>query len=131
MPEEQKERMTFSQAMGIFKEAASKGYRQGVDLSESREALRVIIAYRIKAERSAQGITQAQLSERINTNPLTYRGYENCKSDIPTIHLLRIAEELKVSVDYLLGRTDLKQMGQESVEERLSRLEKLMADKQR
>ena len=55
---------------------------------------------------------------------LTYKGYENRKSDIPTHILVRIANELDTSMGYLAGRTDIKETS--SVEDRLRKLEVAM-----
>lgn len=121
------EKMTFAQAWQLLKEAANKGTNQGNDLVQSGNALRVVVAYRIKQERTAQGITQEQMCDRINTNILTYRGYESCKSNIPLILLVRIANELNLSLDYLTGRIEkTENITLESLNERLCALEELI-----
>ena len=66
------------------------------------------------------------MSERINVNPLTYKGYESCKSDIPIFILTRIANELEVTLDYLTGRTDQEKLQLPDLEERVARLERMM-----
>lgn len=123
MPEGEK--MTFAEAMEVIAEAGVKGYKQGADLTRSREALRVVVAYKVKTTRQAKGMSQEELSERINTNILTYRGYENCKSDIPLIYLVRIADTLGVTLDYLAGRKERTES--ESVAERIESLEERLA----
>lgn len=120
----EQEKLTFAQAWQLLKEAANKGTEQGNDLVASGNALRVVVAYRIKQERTALGITQEQMCERINTNILTYRGYESCKSNIPLILLVRIANELNLSLDYLTGRIEKAEtLSLESLDERLRNLE--------
>lgn len=64
------------------------------------------VAARVAAERRRIRCTQADFAKRIGVNPLTYRGYENGRSQIPLVVLWRIADFLDLSVDYLLGRTD-------------------------
>lgn len=118
------EKLTFSTAMSYLSECAKKGWQQGTELSKAKESLRVVIAYKIKEERRAKGISQEEMSTRINTNSLTYRGYENCKSDIPLVIICRIADVLEISVDYLLGRTENKKItDNSSIEERIAKLE--------
>ena len=55
---------------------------------------------------------------------LTYKGYENRKSDIPIHTLVRIANQLETSLDYLTGRTDTRTT--DSVEDRLKKLEEAL-----
>jgi len=102
-------------------EAASKGWEIGNDAIAAKQEQRVIIAKRVKALRTEKGISQRELSEAINAAFLTYKGYENCKSDIPIFLLVRIADQLDTSLDYLTGRTDVKNVN--SVEDRLKKLE--------
>ncbi len=72
---------------------------------------------------------------KININHLTYRGYENCKSDIPIVYLVRLADEFGVSMDYLTGRTDSKtgdappkkEDTASSTDARIAQLEKMVA----
>ena len=85
-------------------EAASKGWEIGNDAIAAKQEQRVIIAKRVKALRTEKGISQRELSEAINAAFLTYKGYENCKSDIPIFLLVRIADQLDTSLDYLTGR---------------------------
>lgn len=107
-----------------LREAWQKGLDIGHDFNLTRMTQRSVIADRIKAERNQKGLSQEEISERIHANVLTYRGYENCKSDIPTVYLVRIANELEVSLDYLTGRTDQQEVNSSQLEARLHRLEK-------
>ena len=84
----------------------------------------IVVANRIKALRVERGISQEKFSEKVNVAFLTYKGYENRKSDIPTHILVRIANELDTSMGYLAGRTDIKETS--SVEDRLRKLEVAM-----
>lgn len=109
-------------------EAWNKGVEIGLDFNQAKEDMRVIIANRVKSCRKSANLTQAELSEKINVNSLTYRGYENCRSDIPIVYLVRIADTLKVSMDYLTGRTDSEDGTKEdTTKERLEQLEKAVA----
>ena len=98
-------------------------------LALSKLKLREIVAYRIKSLRIAKGISQEQLSHRIDANTLTYRGYENCKSDIPLFYLVRIADVLETSLDYLVGRTGTQEQG--NLEQRVQQLEEIVLKQRR
>lgn len=103
------------------------GIERGHDITKSRTEQRLIIAKRVKTLRMEKGISQEKFSEAINANFLTYKGYENCKSDIPMFYLVRIADVLNTTLDYLAGRTDVKDVA--SVEERLKKLEEMVLGK--
>ena len=124
MPENHK--LTLGEALAYLNDAAKKGVQQGRDFARMREAQRLIIAYRVKTQRVEQGYKQEQFSEMLDINPLTYRGYENCKSDIPIVHLVKIANALDVSLDYLTGRTEVTKIAGNDLEERLKRLESML-----
>nr|WP_325196351.1 helix-turn-helix transcriptional regulator [uncultured Oscillibacter sp.] len=110
-----------------LRNAWSTGVERGHDITQSKTEQRLIIAKRVKALRMEKGISQEKFSEAINANFLTYKGYENCKSDIPIFYLVRIADILGTTLDYLAGRTDVKDTA--SIEERLKRLEEKVLGK--
>lgn len=122
--EEQK--MSFAEALSLLKQAWVKGVEMGNEHRAARIAQRIVIAKRVKDARTEKGISQEALSERVNVNPLTYKGYESCKSDIPIFILTRLANELEVTLDFLTGRTDQEKQQLPDLEERIARLEKLM-----
>ena len=107
--------------MTMMKDAWNKGRAQGQDMNISRQKQRTTVAKRVKALRTEKGISQEKFADTINANFLTYKGYENCKSDIPLFYLVRIADALDTSLDYLAGRTDTKDA--DSIEERLKIVE--------
>lgn len=110
------------------KQALSAAWQQGLeigqDINQSRAEQRMIVAQRVKALRSAKGISQERMSNIIHANTLTYRGYENCKSDIPLFYLVRIADALETSLDYLAGRTE--EAEQSNLEQRVQKLESIL-----
>lgn len=116
----------------IYVAAFEDGMAKGEDLNKAKADMRVTIAQRIRACRAEQKLTQEEVAEKINANSLTYRGYENCRSDIPTAYLVRIANLFDVSLDYLTGRTDAKDWDlaehNHSVAERVAQLEKAVAE---
>ena len=122
----QDEQLTVSQAW-------NRGMQIGYELNAAKRAMRETIAKRIKGCRMEMKLTQEQLSSQISINHLTYRGYENCKSDIPIVYLIRLADVFGVSLDYLTGRTESKTGTPEpaaapSMEARLQQLEKAIAE---
>ncbi len=130
MPEE---KINLKQFFDTIDEAAQKGIEQGINLTNARNERKKQIAIRIKEIRTANQMTQEELSEKININVLTYRGYENKKSEVPIEVLIRIADIFNVSMDYLTCRTDNKlglyqtiDASKNNFEERLNKLEQTM-----
>ncbi len=112
----------------IARDAWEEGCKTGRNFAKDRSELRKEIASRVRKCRLDARMTQEEVSEKIDANALTYKGYENCRSDIPTVYLVRIADYYGVSVDYLVGRTDSKEpSASASLEERIAQLEQMMA----
>jgi len=112
------------QTMETLSSAWQLGVEIGQDINQSKAEQRMIVAQRVKALRTAKGISQEKMSSIIHANTLTYRGYENCKSDIPLFYLVRIADVLETSLDYLAGRTEVQE--ESSLEQRIKRLESIV-----
>jgi transcriptional regulator with XRE-family HTH domain len=64
---------------------------------------------RIRALREDADLTQEQIGKAINVSQRTYAYYESGGRVIPPPVLCALADYYKVSVDYLLERTDKKQ----------------------
>ena len=117
----------------IYVAAFKDGMAKGDDLNKAKADMRVTIAQRIRSCRAAAKLTQEQVSEHINANSLTYRGYENCRSDIPVAYLIRLADLFGVSLDFMTGRTENKdgwqspQKAADSTDARIEQLEKLVS----
>ena len=107
-----------------YVDAFQKDMDIGKDMNEARVEQRQIVAKRVKTLRMEKGISQEKFSDMIHANVLTYRGYENCKSDIPLFYLVRIADQLETSLDYLAGRTEAKDTV--TLEQRVERLEEIV-----
>lgn len=60
----------------------------------------------IKEARERIGYSQKELAEIIGVAPNTLHGYESGKHDPKSKLLIQIAQICKVSVDFLLGRTN-------------------------
>ena len=61
---------------------------------------------RIKEIRKAKGISQQRMATDLNTNQNTISRYETGDREPGIAELIRIADYLNVSLDYLLERTD-------------------------
>lgn len=60
-------------------------------------------ATRLKQARQSAGLTQRQLGDLIHVSPLGISRYERCERDIPIYTVIRLAKELKLSGDEILG----------------------------
>jgi transcriptional regulator with XRE-family HTH domain len=119
--------MTDNQTQNLsFSEAWQKGTEIGHDITQARMDQRQLTAQRVKALRNKRGISQEKISDLIHANTLTYRGYENCKSDIPLFYLVRIADVLETSLDYLAGRTEAQE--ESILEQRVKKLEEAVQE---
>ena len=61
---------------------------------------------RIRNLREDKDLTQKQMGEILTCSQRVYSNYERGDIDIPTAVLIKLADFHKVSVDYLLNRTD-------------------------
>lgn len=52
--------------------------------------------------------TQLEIADLLNCNREVYRRYEKGIREIPTWAVIRLADYYGCSVDYILGRTDIK-----------------------
>lgn len=65
---------------------------------------------RLKLLRNEKRYTQNEMAEIFDVKPRTYQDYEYAKA-YPTVPgLTRIAEYFDVSLDYLMGRTDKREV---------------------
>lgn len=65
---------------------------------------------RIRALREDSDLTQTQMGKILLCSQRVYSNYERGDIDIPTHVLIKLADYYRVSVDYLLGRTDNPEM---------------------
>ena len=64
----------------------------------------------IRDLREDKDMTQQQIADIIHCSQRAYSDYERGRSDIPTGILIALADFHNVSVDYLLDRTNKKEM---------------------
>ena len=60
--------------------------------------------------RTDADLSQKQLSEILHISQRSYSHYETGSRNIPVEMLIRLANYYDISVDYLVGRTDKKEM---------------------
>ena len=65
---------------------------------------------RIQDLRPDADMSQKQLSEILHISQRSYSHYETGSRNIPVEMLIRLANYYDISVDYLVGRTDKKEM---------------------
>ena len=63
---------------------------------------------RIRELRDDHDLTQREVAEMLGMSQTGYSKYETGTNDIPTAVLIKLADFYKTSVDYLLGRTNLR-----------------------
>ena len=61
---------------------------------------------RIRNLREDKDLTQMQMGKILSCSQRVYSNYERGDIDIPTATLIKLADFHKVSVDYILERTD-------------------------
>ena len=65
---------------------------------------------RIQDLRTDADLSQKQLSEILHISQRSYSHYETGSRNIPVEMLIRLANYYDISVDYLVGSTDKKEM---------------------
>ena len=65
---------------------------------------------RLKELRKAKGISQLKLATDLNTNQNTISRYETGEREPGILELIKIADYFRVSIDYLVERTDVPNM---------------------
>lgn len=78
-----------------------------------------MLSERLKKLRLLNHMSQSDVARLLNISRSAYAMYENNRRQIPYESLLFLAEHYKVSLDYLLGRTD-----EPEIPKRLSDVEK-------
>ena len=68
----------------------------------------MIFIERLKQLREAKNLTQLRLAMELNVSQETISVYEIGKAVPPAEMLVKLADTLDTSVDYILGRTDIK-----------------------
>ena len=72
--------------------------------------MKEVLAARLKECRKERGLTQIQVATYCDITEKTYQNYELMTREPKLEILVRIADLYRVSLDYLTGRTDRKEM---------------------
>ena len=67
---------------------------------------------KLKSLRKEKGVTQKQVAQGLEMKEEQYRIYENGRSLPGFENLIKLANYFNVSLDYLVGRTDVKEINQ-------------------
>ena len=70
----------------------------------------IIMYKRIRDLREEADMTQVQIAKILNCSQRVYSNYERGDIDIPTEILIKLANLHDVSVDFILGRTNKRDM---------------------
>lgn len=86
-----------------------------------------MIGETLKKLRDEKGLTLKQMGEILGVSHMTYQRYEKNDTDVSTEMLSKLADFYGVSADYLLGRTEVREMNtlpkDEPTEEEVKNLE--------
>lgn len=63
---------------------------------------------RLKDLREDMDLQQSDVAKLLNTTQPQYSRYETGERELPIRHLVTLADFYKVSADYILGRTNIK-----------------------
>ena len=69
--------------------------------------MKILLGKRLKELREERHLTQKQVAVALNINSVTYLHYEKSQREPPLELLAEMAAYFNVSVDYLLGLTDI------------------------
>lgn len=64
---------------------------------------------RIRNLREDADLTQTQLAKQLGMSQTGYSKYETGENDIPTAILIRLSKIYNVSIDYILGQSDIRE----------------------
>ncbi|MDY2686121.1 MAG: helix-turn-helix transcriptional regulator [Selenomonadaceae bacterium] len=71
-----------------------------------------VFATRLRALRIEKGVMAKTLAEELHITPRTFLRYERGEVDPPSSKLLWLADYFGVSIDYLTGRTDNREINE-------------------
>lgn len=83
-------------------------FKSHYDKINIRGDMMITFAERLKAERKKNNITQTQLAEKLYLDRSSISKYESGKQIPETPTLEKLADFFDVSIDYLLGKTDIR-----------------------
>lgn len=99
---------TTSEAIKDTATLITREFNEAVDLTQARQIRKDAVGKRLNALREESGVKQKEVATQIGINTITLSGYEIGKSEPNFEVLVRLADYYKVSLDYILCRTDTK-----------------------
>jgi transcriptional regulator with XRE-family HTH domain len=79
-------------------------YSSDMAMGRPAKTKRTEFGERLVTARQELGLSQAQVAERLGITQQSYGGWERRETALKPEHLIRLAEILNVTVDYLLGK---------------------------
>lgn len=89
----------------------SLGYSPDMTTGRPAKTKRTEFGERLFAARQQLGLSQTQMAEKLGITQPSYAGWERRETALKPEHLVRLAEILNVSVDYLLGKENGRPRG--------------------
>ncbi len=74
-----------------------------------------LLPNRLTEERKIRGLSQQELGDKVGFTQRAYSNYETGTRVITTLKLLAIAQFYNISIDYLVGRTPIKEIKRKSI----------------
>ena len=87
------------------------GYSPDMSIGRPAKTQRTEFGERLVAARQEAGLSQAQVAEKLGITQQSYGGWERRETALKPEHLVRLAEILNVTVDYLLGKENGRNRG--------------------
>jgi|SRR5208283_2888210 transcriptional regulator with XRE-family HTH domain len=87
------------------------GYSPDMSIGRPAKTQRTEFGERLVAARQEAGLSQAQVAEKLGITQQSYGGWERRETALKPEHLVRLAEILNITVDYLLGKENGRKRG--------------------
>lgn len=100
--------LTVSEAVTQIRSERTEMINKAHDLTTAKKERKIAVAKRLSALREESDQKQQIVAKELGINTVTLSGYEIGKSEPNLEVLVRLADFYKVSLDYLLCRTDTK-----------------------
>ena len=92
----------------LLRKHRSSSLRKAFEKAKNREEASMLYYYhRIRDIREDADKTQAEIAEFLNMKQQQYSRYESGVNEIPLHHLISLAKYFDVSIDYLVGLSDV------------------------
>ncbi len=100
--------LTVSEAVAQIRSETTEMLNKAHDLTTAKQERKIAVAKRLSSLREESGQKQQIVAKELGINTVTLSGYEIGKSEPNLEVLVRLADFYKVSLDFLLCRTDSK-----------------------